>query len=327
MRALLCREFGPPDLLQVGDVPVPVPSARQVLIEGHYASLNFPDILMAAGTYQGCPPLPFAPGMEMAGVVRAVGANVKGFAPGDRVFARTGGSGAFAELAVAHEDDVFHAPAKLPLEQAAGFSVSYGSTYHALVDRGRLQPGETLLVLGAGGGTGLNAVEIGKAVGAYVIAAAGTEEKLQAARGYGADVLINYRASPKFRDEVKSATGGNGADVVFDPVGGDAFDESLRCIAWGGRILVFGFASGRIPTCPTNLLLVKGCELVGVFTGAFAKKAPEKSRANIGTLLSWIDAGKLRPPAPKIYGLEQVPQAMGHLLDRSLIGKAAIRLR
>jgi NADPH2:quinone reductase len=327
MKALLCRAFGSPEGLQLADVPEPVPSADQVLIEGHYASLNFPDILMVAGTYQGCPPLPFAPGMEMAGLVRAVGANVKGFAPGDRVFARTGGFGAFAEMAVAHQDDVFQAPADLSLEQAAGFSVSYGSTYHALVDRGRLQTGEKLLVLGAGGGTGLNAVEIGRALGAYVIAAAGTEDKLKAARGYGADVTINYRTVPNFRDQVKEATGGNGADVVFDPVGGDAFDESLRCIAWGGRILVFGFASGKIPKCPTNLLLVKGCELVGVFTGAFAKRTPAKSRANIGTMLSWIIDGKLKPSAPRVYRLEEVSVAMGHLLDRSLIGKAAIKLR
>jgi len=327
MKALLCREFGPPQGLQIAEVPDPQPGADQVLIEGEYASLNFPDILMAAGTYQGCPSLPFVPGMEMAGLVRAVGANVTEFSPGDRVLARTGGSGAFAELANAHKDDVFAVPDGLSFEKAAGFSVSYGSTYHALCDRGRLRAGETLLVLGAGGGTGLNAVELGKAMGAYVVAAAGSDEKLDAALAYGADAVINYRKTPRFRAEVKSLTNGNGADVVFDPVGGDAFDESVRCIAWEGRILVFGFASGRIPSCPTNLLLVKGCELVGVFTGAFARKSPQNNRKNISRMLSWVGEGKLNPPPPRIFKLEEVPEAMWHLQNRSLVGKAAIKLR
>jgi NADPH2:quinone reductase len=308
-------------------LPDPVPGPDQVLIEGCYAGINFPDILMVAGTYQGCPPLPFAPGMETAGHVKRVGSNVTGFAVGDTVLARTGGSGAFAELATAHKDDVFHAPASLPLEKAAGFPVGYGSTYHALFDRGRLMPGERLLVLGAGGGTGLNAVELGKAAGAYVIAAAGSDEKLRAAKHYGADAVINYRELPNFRDRVKELVGGDGADVVFDPVGGDAFDESLHCIAWGGRILVFGFASGRIPRCPTNLLLVKGCDLVGVFTGAFAKRTPGKSRANMERMLSWIAEGKLNPMTPTLYSLEQVPQAMEHLLERKLTGKAVVQLK
>ncbi|HVZ45779.1 MAG TPA: NADPH:quinone oxidoreductase family protein [Ramlibacter sp.] len=327
MKALVCKAFGTPDSLAMTELPVPEPAAGEVLIEGHFASLNFPDILMVAGTYQGCPPLPFVPGMETAGYVRAVGSGVSEFALGDRVMARTGGFGSFAEYACAPVSDVYHAPQALPLEMAAGFSVSYGSVYHALVDRARLQPGENLLVLGAGGGTGVNAVEVGKLLGARVIAAAGSADKLAAAREFGADEVFNYREEPHFRDTVKNLTGGHGADVVFDPVGGDAFDESLRCIAWAGRILVFGFASGRIPQVPANHVLVKGCDIVGVFTGAFTRKTPGKSRRNMEQLLAWVEAGRLKPPVPVIYGLDQVPLAMRHLQERTLVGKAAIRLR
>jgi NADPH2:quinone reductase len=322
MKAVLCKAFGPPESLVVEDVAAPEPGKRQVRIAVRAAGLNFPDTLMIAGKYQVKPPFPFAPGAECAGVVVAVGEGVSSVKPGDRVMAMTGW-GAMAEQAVVAEQGVFRIPDSMSFVQAAGFVVTYGTVYHALVDRARLKPGEVLLVHGAAGGVGLNAVEIGKCLGATVIATAGSDDKLKLAADYGADHLINYRAG-EFRDKVKELTGGRGADVIFDPVGGDVFDQSLRCINWGGRLLVIGFASGRIPEAPANLILLKSIDLVGVFWGAFAQRDPARNRANFETMLRWFGEGRLKPHVSKTFALDQVPAAMRFLLSREATGKVVI---
>jgi NADPH2:quinone reductase len=322
MKAVLCKTFGLPESLVVEDVAAPEPVKRQVRIAVRAAGLNFPDTLMIAGKYQVKPPFPFAPGAECAGVVDAVGEGVSSVKPGDRVMAMTGW-GAMAEQAVVAEQGVFRIPDSMSFVQAAGFVVTYGTVYHALVDRARLKPGEVLLVHGAAGGVGLNAVEIGKCLGATVIATAGSDDKLKLARDYGADHLINYRAGD-FRDKVKELTGGRGADVIFDPVGGDVFDQSLRCINWGGRLLVIGFASGRIPEAPANLILLKSIDLVGVFWGAFAQRDPARNRANFETMLRWFGEGRLKPHVSKTFALDQVPAAMRFLLSREATGKVVI---
>ncbi len=325
MKAVLCKAFGPPESLVVEETPVPKAGAKDVLIAVHAAGLNFPDTLIIQGKYQFKPPFPFSPGMEVAGVVEAVGPDVTLVKPGDRVMASTG-HGGFAEVALAPEQSVHRIPDTMDFASAAAFPITYGTTYHALVDRAHLAAGEWLLVHGAGGGVGLNAVELGRHLGARVIATAGSDEKLKLAQEYGAEFVINY-SHEKIRDKVKEITGGAGADVIYDPVGGDVFDESMRCIAWEGRLLVVGFASGRIPELPANLVLLKGCEVVGVFWGSFATRDPARNRANIATMFQWYEAGQIKPHVSATFGLDQVPQAMQALLARKISGKAVIAVR
>ena len=291
----------------------------------HAAGLNFPDTLMVAGKYQVKPPFPFSPGMECAGVVTEVGDEVTEVKPGDRVMAAPG-HGGMAQEAIAPADFVFRIPDSMSFEQAAGFPVTYGTVYYALVDRAKLQPGETLLVHGAAGGVGSNAVEIGKILGAKIIATAGSEEKLAVAKGWGATEGINY-SKESIKDRMKALTNGRGADVIFDPVGGDVFDESLRAIAMDGRLLVIGFASGRIPVAPANMMLLKNCAVVGVYWEGFARKNPKKNRANFEAMFRWFEAGKLKPVASKVFPLDQVPQAMNALLARQATGKLVISVR
>ncbi len=325
MKALLCKAFGTADTLAVEEVAdVRAPGPGEARIEVHAAGLNFADTLMIAGKYQEKPAFPFSPGMECAGVVTDVGEGVTDLAPGERVMAITG-HGAMAEQAIAPASMVFRIPESLSSEAAAGFPVTYGTVYYALVDRARLAKGEVLLVLGAAGGVGSVAVEMGKLLGATVIGAAGSNEKVSLVRRLGADHTINY-STHGVKDGVK-ALAAQGADVVFDPVGGDLFDESLRCIAAEGRILVIGFASGRIPAPPANLLLVKNSEVIGVYWGGFARRDPARNRRNFETMLGWIDKGVLRPPATTSYPLERAGEAMRALVDRRSTGKIVISTR
>lgn len=326
IKAVVCKAFGPPESLALEKVPsLPSPGPKQVKIAVHAAGLNFPDTLMIAGKYQVKPPFPFSPGMECAGVVTEVGAEVSEVHKGDRVMS-VPGHGGMAEEVIAPESQTFRIPDSMSFEQAAGFPVTYGTTYYALVDRAHLQPGEVLLVHGAAGGVGSNAVEIGKILGAKVIATAGSDEKLAVAKRQGADETINY-SKESVKDRTKALTENRGADVIFDPVGGDVFDDSLRCIAHEGRLLVIGFASGRIPAAPANLVLLKNASIVGVFWGGFANREPQKNRANFEAMFRWFEAGKLKPPVSKVFPLDQVPQAMNALLSRQATGKLIISIR
>jgi NADPH:quinone reductase len=322
VKAVVCKAFGPPDSLLIGDLPEPAPGEGQVQIQVKAAGVNFADTLMIAGKYQVKPPFPFAPGLECAGVVSAVGPKVQNLMVGDRVMAICGWGG-MAEKAVVPESAAIAIPADMDMAVAGGFPVIYGTVYHGLVDRGRLRSGETLLVHGAGGGVGLCAVEVGKLLGARVIATAGSDDKLELARAYGADELINY-SREDIRERVKAITGGRGADVIFDPVGGDAFDHSLKSIAWDGRLLVVGFASGRIPAAPANLILIKGCAVIGVIWGAFAARDPLRSRENFAILLRWFADRRLKPHIAATYPLEKTAEAFNALLNRKIAGKAVI---
>lgn len=323
-KAMVCKAWGGPESLVLEDLALPALGPKDVRIKVHAAGLNFPDTLMIAGKYQFKPAFPFAPGMECAGEIVAVGEKVGDLKPGDRVMATTG-NGAFGTEVNCPASNVFRIPASMPYEVAAGFPITYGTTWHALVDRGRLKKGEVLLVHGAAGGVGLNAVELGRELGAIVIGTVGSDEKAAIVKEYGATHVINY-SKESIKDRVKELTSGNGADVIYDAVGGDAFDQSLRCINWDGRLLVIGFASGRIPEAPANLALIKGCSIVGVFWGAFAAREPEKNRANFAALLALYEQGRLKPHVSVTYPLEQVPQAMQALLSRKTTGKVVIKV-
>ena len=325
MKALLCKEFGEPDDLVLEDVPEPQIQKGMVKIQVHSVGLNFPDTLIIAGKYQFKPPFPFAPGMESSGIVSEVGEGVTNIKVGDRVMANHS-VGGFAEYVLAPEDSTFVIPDSMPFDQAAGFPVTYGTTYHGLVDRGDLKKGEVLLVHGAAGGVGLNAVELGKALGATVIGTVGSDEKMDIVRQYGADHVINY-STESIKDRVKELTDGKGADVIYDPVGGDAFDQSMRCINWEGRLLVIGFASGRIAQLPTNLTLLKGCSVVGVFWGEFARRTPAKNRANFQTMLNMVEKGEIKPHVSMHFPLEKGADAMKALLSRKSTGKIIITVK
>ncbi len=323
-KAMVCKAWGGPESLVLEDLPLPARGPKDVRIRVRAAGLNFPDTLMIAGKYQFKPAFPFAPGMECGGEIAEVGEKVSDLKVGDRVMATTG-NGAFGTLVNCPASNVFKIPASMPYEIAAGFPITYGTTYHALVDRGRIKKGEVLLVHGAAGGVGLNAVELGRELGATVIGTVGSDEKAAIVKEYGAAHVINY-SKESIKDRVKELTGGNGADVIYDAVGGDAFDQSLRCINWDGRLLVIGFASGRIPEAPANLALIKGCSIVGVFWGAFAAREPEKNRANFAALLALYEQGRLKPHVSASYPLDQVPQAMQALLSRKTTGKVVIKV-
>ncbi len=322
MKAVLCKAFGPPESLVLEDVAEPVVGSDDVLVDVRAAALNFPDVLMIAGKYQMRPPFPFSPGAEVAGTVAATGANVSGFAPGDRVFGGVG-HGGFAERVLLPGGRVFTMPEAMSFAQASGISLAYGTSYYALKDRAALQPGENLLVLGAGGGVGIAAVQLGKALGARVIAAASSAEKLDAARASGADETIDY-SEGKLKDNVKALTDGKGADVIYDPVGGDLFDQCMRCINWYGRVLVIGFAAGAIPKVPINLILLKSCQVVGVFYGAWSMRSPQQHDRNFREILELFDRGSIDPLVGRCYPLEQYARALRDLSERRAIGKVVL---
>ncbi|MDP6343288.1 MAG: NADPH:quinone oxidoreductase family protein [Alphaproteobacteria bacterium] len=324
MKAMLCKEYGPPESLVLEDHELPPPADNEVRVRVRVAGVNFPDILIIQGTYQFKPPFPFSPGSECAGDVIAVGAKVTQFKPGDRVIAMTG-NGAFAEEVNAREVKCLPLPDGVDYEVGSAFVLTYGTSAYALMQMGNLQPDEWLLVHGAAGGVGLSAVEIGKAMGARIIGTGSTDEKLQKVLEHGADHVINYNDGP-FKDQVKEICGGAGADVIYDPVGGDVFDQSLRCINWNGRLLVIGFASGRIPEAPANLALLKNCSIVGVFWGAFTERYPEENRANIEKLFEWYREGKLRPNISHRFTLSEVPDALYALINREVVGKAVVTI-
>jgi NADPH2:quinone reductase len=325
MKAVLCKAFGPAETLVLEEIASPEAKKNEVLLEVHAAGVNFPDTLIIEGKYQFKPPFPFSPGGEAAGVVTAVGEKVSHLKVGDRVMALTGW-GSFAEEVAVPGYNVMPIPASMDFASAAAFGMTYGTSMHALKQRANLQPGETLLVLGASGGVGLAAVEIGKAMGAKVIAAASSAEKLEVAKAAGADELINYSES-SLKDEVKRLTGGQGADVIYDPVGGDLFDAAIRSIAWNGRLLVVGFASGRIPELPVNLTLLKGAAVVGVFWGAFAQRQPQDNAANFQQLFAWHAAGKLKPLVSQTFPLAQAGEAINTLGQRKAVGKVVVQVR
>ncbi|WP_201191517.1 NADPH:quinone oxidoreductase family protein [Pseudomonas fluorescens] len=325
MKAVLCKAFGPAESLVLEDVASPVAKKNEILLDVHAAAVNFPDTLIIEGKYQFKPPFPFSPGGEAAGVVSAVGEKISHLNIGDRVMALTGW-GSFAEQVAVPGYNVLPIPPAMDFNTAAGFSMTYGTSMHALKQRGNLQPGETLLVLGASGGVGLAAVEIGKAMGARVIAAASSAEKLAIAKAAGADELINY-SETSLKDEIKRLTDGQGADVIYDPVGGDLFDQAVRAIAWNGRLLVVGFASGRIPELPVNLALLKGAAVVGVFWGSFAQRQPQDNAANFQQLFGWYAEGKLKPLVSQVYPLSDTAQAINDLGQRKAMGKVVVKVR
>ena len=322
MKAILCKRFGPPETLVVEDVPSPRAGPGQVVVSVAAAGVNFPDTLIIQGKYQFKPELPFSPGGELAGIVKEVGDGVRHVRPGDHVIALCAW-GAFAEEALVEASMVVPMPPALDFRVAASFAMAYATSLHALQDRARLAPGETLLVLGAAGGVGLAAVELGKVLGARVLAAASTAAKLEVCREHGADELIDY-SGEGWRDRVKDLTGGQGVDVVYDPVGGAVAEPALRLTAWNGRYLVVGFAAGEIPRIPLNLPLLKGASIVGVFWGAFAKRQPRENQSNLARLFSWLAEGKLRPHVSAVHPLECAAQALGELAARRTTGKLVL---
>lgn len=321
MRALLCRNWGPIDGLEIADVPAPTPSAGEVLIQVRATSVNYADSLMVAGQYQTKPSLPFSPGLETAGVVAACGEGVTRFKPGDRVMAIVA-YGGLAEMVTAVEDETYHLPPSMSFEEAGAFPIAYISSHVALRWEGRVEPGETVLVLGAAGGVGLTAVEISKAMGARVIAAASTADKLAVAQERGADDLVNY-ASEKLTERVMALTSDKGADVCFDPVGGDLFDAALSSLGWGGRILLVGFVAG-VPKIPANRLLVKNRAALGCSLRYFRWHQPEKLQRSVDELMRWYAEGKLRPLISHRVPLERGVEAIRLLTDRKAYGKVVV---
>ncbi len=322
MKALLCTRHGDPELLEWQEVPDPAPGPGEVLVRVAAAGVNFPETLIIRNLYQFKPPLPFVPGGEAAGTVEAVGEGVTRFAPGDQVIAMTG-TGAFAEKLVAAEHQCVPVPGGLPMDLAAGVTMTYGTSHHALKQRAMLRAGETLLVLGAAGGVGLAAVELGKLMGARVIAAASTDEKLSLARAHGADEGVNYERED-LKERVKALTGGKGADVIYDPVGDRFAEPAFRSIAWNGRYLVVGFAAGEIPKLPLNLPLIKGAAIVGVFWGAFTMHEPEVHRANMAELVGWLAEGRLKPHVGARLPLAEGGKAIRMLMERKAMGKVIL---
>lgn len=322
MRAVMCKELGPPEKLVVEEVPSPEVKAGQVLVKVGACGVNFPDTLIIEGKYQHKPELPFSPGGEIAGEVIAIADDVKSVAIGDRVIAMCGWGG-FAEEIAIDADRVIPIPQEMDFVTASAFILTYGTSYHALKQRANIQPGETLLVLGAAGGVGLAAVELGKAMGAKVIAAASTTEKLQIAKDHGADELINYTETD-LKDAVKELTGGKGVDVVYDPVGADLFEPAVRATGWNGRVLVVGFAGGYIPKLPVNLTLLKGCSVVGVFWGTFTRKQPADSIQNNKELIEMFLAGKVKPHVSETFPLEKACDALNVLANRQAKGKVVV---
>lgn len=322
MKALVCREFQSLDHLKIEDVPSLIPDKGQVLVTVKVASVNFPDALIVQGKYQFKPQLPFTPGSELSGIIKSVGPGVTRLKPGMPVLVLIQ-AGAFAEEVLANETQIVPLPVGIDMTSAAGMPMTYGTCYHALKDRGRLQSGETLLVLGAGGGIGIAAVELGKLMGATVIAAASSVEKLEAAKNRGADHLINY-ANEDLRTRIKEITGEKGVDVVCDPVGGSYTEPALRSTGWCGRYLVIGFAAGDIPKIPLNLTLLKGSSIVGVFWGEFMKRQPQDAMAEMSQLLQWLMQGKIRPLISQKFELKDARAALEAVYSRKATGKIVV---
>ena len=322
MKALLCKSFGSLDDLVVAEVADPVAGPGQVLIDVRAASVNFPDALMVQGKYQVKPALPFTAGGELAGVVRATGEGVRHVQPGAHVFG-VSGTGAFAERVVMDARHVMPVDPSVDLEMASTLPTTYGTMHHALTDRAQLKAGETLLVLGAGGGIGTATIELGKIAGATVIAAASSDEKLRVAAACGADHLIDY-SQQDLRARLKEITADKGVDVVVDPVGGSLAEAALRSTGWGGRFLVIGFAAGEIPKIPLNLVLLKGCSIVGVFWGDFMRRNPQRGGQELMELAGWLKAGRIRPTISARYALADGREALRHVFERRAVGKVLI---
>jgi len=321
MRAVLCHEFGPIESLKIEEIDPPLPNAKQVLISVQACGMNYPDVLMAEGKYQAIPPFPFSPGTEVAGIIEKVGADVLKYRPGQPVVA-TVWAGGLAEKVVASEDSLRAVPKGMDLVTAAGISVTYGTSYYALKQRARLRENQTLLVLGAAGGVGISAVELGNAMGAKVIAAASSDEKLEIAKKAGAAEIVNY-SDGNLKDKVKAITNGLGADVIYDPIGGPLFDQCMRCVAWEGRVLVIGFVQG-IPKVPTNLALLKGCEIVGVFFGDWTRRDPEGADENLAELQKMFETKTLQPLIGKVYDFENFSHSLEDLKERRAMGKLVV---
>jgi len=325
MKAVLCKAFGPPESLVVGDVEPRKPGKGQVALDMKAAGVNFADSLIIQGKYQFKPDFPFSPGLEGAGVIREVGEGVSEFKAGDRVMVHSIASGSFSQDLIMDTSLVFPIPDVMDFNTAAGFFITYGTSHHSLKDRAQIQPGETLVVLGAAGGVGLTAVELGKVIGARVIAAASTDEKLALCKKYGADDTINY-SKDDLRDAIKKLTDGKGADVIYDPVGGSLAEPAVRSLAPGGRFLVVGFAAGDIPSIPLNLVLIKRSEIVGVFFGNWVLANETKAKANIKELLDWYTAGKIKPHISKVYAMNEAVDAINHVVSRKVEGKVVVSL-
>lgn len=324
MKAIRCKVYGPPSSLVLEELESLKPGAKEVVVGVKACGINFPDTLIIQGLYQFKPELPFTPGSDIAGVVNEVGKEVSHLKKGDEVFGFVP-YGALAEEVIVPSNSCFPKPKTMDYPVAASFMMAYGTSYHALKDRAQLKEGETLLVLGASGGVGLAAVELGKLMGAKVIAAASTDEKLELCREYGADQTINYNKMD-LKSTIKELTGGKGADVIYDPVGGDYSEAALRGTAWDGRFLVVGFAAGTIPKIPLNLPLLKGASIVGVFWGGFAMGNPKANMQNTMTLMQWYDEGKLKPHIHRIYNLKDTGKALEEMMERKVKGKLVIQM-
>lgn len=324
MKAIRCIKYGPPSSLVLEEMTSLEPGAKEVVVRVKACGINFPDTLIIQGKYQIRPKLPFTPGSDIAGIVKEVGEGVKHLAVGDEVFGFVA-YGALAEEVVVPSNACFPKPRNMDFPVAASFMMAYGTSYHALKDRAKLKDGETLLVLGAAGGVGLAAVELGKLMGAKVIAAASTDEKLELCREYGADQTINYY-KVDLKATIKELTRGKGADVIYDPVGGAYSETAFRAIAWNGRFLVVGFAAGSIPKMPLNLPLLKGASIVGVFWGGFAIGNPKANMQNTKALMQWYEEGKIKPHIHRIYKLEETPKALEEMMDRKVKGKLVIAI-
>ncbi len=322
MKAVLCKAYGPPEQLVLADVAPLTPAKGQVVLAVKACGVNFPDTLIIQGKYQFKPEMPFSPGGEVAGVVKSLGEGVEGVRVGSRVIAFTGWGG-FAEEVAADASKLIPIPDGMDFPTASAFVMTYGTSYHALKDRAQIQPGETLLVLGAAGGVGLAAIEIAKVMGARVIAAASTDEKLAVCKEHGADEVINY-STEDLKERLKALTKGNGVDVVYDPVGGNYSEVALRNMAWEGRYLVIGFAAGDIPRIPLNLPLLKGCSIVGVFWGTFTARAGKRNQQNLQELLSWFQAGKIKPLISATYHLNDAAHALNDMMQRKVKGKVVL---
>lgn len=324
MKTVLCKKFGPPETLVLEDVDSPIAGPGQIVVSVKACGINFPDVLIIENKYQFKPPLPFAPGGEISGVVKEVGEGVANVSVGDRVLASTGAGGLAEELVLPAVAAV-PIPGSMDFKTAAAFLMTYGTSYYALKDRAHIQPDESLVVLGAAGGVGLAAVELGKAMGARVIAAASTDEKLAVCREHGADDVINYSADG-LKDKMKELTGGKGADVVYDPVGGEYSEAAIRATAWEGRFLVIGFAAGDIPRIPLNLTLLKSCQIVGVFWGAFVGRDPNANKQNTRELFELFEKGKIKPYVSSSYPLERAGDAIRELGERRAKGKVVVEI-
>ena len=325
MKAVLCSSYGPPENLTLEEIVEPIAGEGEALVEVYAASLNFPDGLQIQGKYQFQPPMPFTPGSEVGGVIKSVGPGLKGFDVGDRVMA-TPGLGGLAEEVIAKEIGLRKIPDSMDFRTAASFAMVYTTSYYALKQRAQLQAGETLLVLGASGGVGLTAVELGKLMGAKVIAAASSDEKLEFVKQLEPNEIVNY-GDGELKEKVKALTNEQGADVIYDPVGGDLFDQCCRCINWNGRLLVIGFTSGRIPEYKANLALLKGSSMVGVFLGRFRKEEPAEYEKNFQELLDMYDQGKLKPLITESFPLEEYAAAFNVFGERKVMGKVTLEIK